>query len=194
MNADEMTIEQHLTVLYLLDIAMGENISAVEVNGFSDLPEGAVLLRSTQTLRSGPRANLAYEIARDGSHRRHSPQETSTTATTSEKVWRGQDTESFPGVWYPFRTPTDQEWLELRQQLGRDPLDPLLALEPVLDAVAPSHELETESGEPPLDAEHPAPESSSEEQPPSPEQPSDDGARPLSRLGADTRIRRLRHL
>jgi hypothetical protein len=51
-----------------------------------------------------------------------------------------------------------------------------LALEPVLDAVAPSHELESESGEPPLDADPSAPESSSEELPPPSEQPSDDGA------------------
>lgn len=58
----------------------------------------------------------------------------------------------FPGCERPFRTATDQEWLELRQQLVRDPLDPLTALEPILDAVAPNQELETESGEPPLDA------------------------------------------
>jgi hypothetical protein len=151
MNADEMTIEQHLTVLYLLDVAMGENISAVEVNGFSDLPEGAVLLRVRQTHSSGKHGTLVYEIARDGSHRRHSPQEASISATMPERVWRGQDVEPFPGVWYPFRTATDLEWLEIRRQLGRDPLDPLSALEPVLDVVAPSHELETESGEPPLD-------------------------------------------
>jgi len=69
-----------------------------------------------------------------------------------QKIWRGQDVESFAGVWCPFRTPTDQEWLELRQQPGRDPLDPLRALEPILDAVAPNQELEAESGEPPLDA------------------------------------------
>ena len=161
MNPEEMTIEQHLTVLYLLDIAQGEDVSAVDVDGFSDLPEGAVLLRLTQTQTSGQRPKLAYEIARDGSHRRHSPQEKSFSATTPQNVWRGQNVESFPGVWYPFRTPTDQEWLELRQQLGRDPLDPLTALEPILDAVAPNQELESESGEPPLDAE-PPPESSSE--------------------------------
>jgi hypothetical protein len=160
MNPDELTIEQHLTVLYLLDIAEGENVSAVDVDGFSDLPDGAVLLRLTQTQTSGQRARLAYEIARDGSHRRHSPQEKGILATPPQKVWRGQDVESFPGVWYPLRTPTDQEWLEIRQQLGRDPLDPLSALEPILDAVAPNQELETESGEPPLDAE-PPPESSS---------------------------------
>jgi hypothetical protein len=35
------------------------------------------------------------------------------------------------------------------------PLDPLLALEAILDAVAPSQELESESGEPPLDVENP---------------------------------------
>ena len=75
MNPEEMTIEQHLTVLYLLDIAQGEDISAVDVDGFSDLPEGAVLLRLTQTQTSGQRPKLTYEIARDGSHRRHSPQE-----------------------------------------------------------------------------------------------------------------------
>ena len=161
MNPEEMTIEQHLTVLYLLDIAQGKDIAAVDVDGFSDLPEGAVLLRLTQMQTSGQRPKLAYEIARDGSHRRHSPQEKSFSATTPQNVWRGQNVESFPGVWYPFRTPTDQEWLELRQQLGRDPLDPLTALEPILDAVAPDQELETESGEPPLDAE-PPPESSSE--------------------------------
>jgi hypothetical protein len=173
MNTDEMTVEQHLSVLYLLDIAEGEDVSAVEVDGFSELPEGAVLLRVTQTLRSGQCGKLAYEIARDGSHRRHSPQEKGIFATTPQKVWRGQDAESFPGVWYPFRTPTDQEWIELRQQLSREPLDPLSALEPILDAVAPDRELETESAEPPLDAESPAPEGSSEEQPPPPEQPAD---------------------
>ena len=162
MNPDEMTMEQHLTVLYLLDVAQGEEISAVEVDGFSDLPDGADLLRLTQTDDSGERARLAYEIARDGSHRRLSPQEKSIWPTTPQKIWRGQDVESFPGVWYPFRTPTDQEWLELRQQLGRDPLDPLMALEPILDAVAPNQELETESGELPLETE-PPPESSSEE-------------------------------
>ena len=86
MNAGEMTIEQHLTVLYLLDIAMGENISAVEVNGFSDLPEGAVLLRVSQTETSGKRGMLVYEIARDGNHRRHSSQESSISATTPEKT------------------------------------------------------------------------------------------------------------
>jgi hypothetical protein len=171
-----MTVEQHLTVLYLLDIAEGEEVSAVDVDGFSDLPEGAVLVRLTQTQTSGQRPKLAYEIARDGSHRRHSPQEKSFSTTTPQNVWRGQNVESFPGVWYPFRTPTDQEWLELRQQLGRDPLDPLTALEPILDAVAPDQELETESGEAPLDAERPAPEGSPEELPRPPEQPSDDGA------------------
>jgi hypothetical protein len=159
-NADEMTIEQHLTVLYLLDIAMGEAISAVEVVGVSDLPEGAVLLQVRQTETSGKRGVLRYEIAREGSHRRHSPQEPSISATAPETVWRGQDAEPFPGVWYPFRTSTDQEWLEIRRQLGRDPLDPLMALEPVLDAVAPRDELETDSGEPPLDAVNPAPERS----------------------------------
>jgi len=41
MNPDEMTIEQHLTVLYLLDVAQGEGVSAVDVDGFSDLPDGA---------------------------------------------------------------------------------------------------------------------------------------------------------
>ena len=176
MNANEMTVEQHLTVLYLLDIAEGEDVSAVEAAGFSELPEGAVLLRLTQTFRFGQHAKLAYEIARDGSHRRHSPQEKGLSATTPEKVWRGQDVESFPGVWYQFRAPTDDEWLELRRQLARDPLDPLLAFEPVLDAVAPSHELESESGEPPLDANPSVPERSSEELHPPPEQPSDDGA------------------
>jgi hypothetical protein len=176
MNPEEMTVEQHLTVLYLLDIAEGEEVSAVDVDGFSDRPEGAVLLRLTQTQTSGQRPKLAYEIARDGSHRRHSPQEKSFSTTTPQNVWRGQNVESFPGVWYPFRTPTDQEWLELRQQLGRDPLDPLTALEPILDAVAPDQELETESGEAPLDAERPAPEGSPEELPRPPEQPSDDGA------------------
>jgi len=148
-------MEQHLTVLYLLDVAQGEEISAVEVDGFSDLPDGADLLRLTQTDDSGERARLAYEIARDGSHRRLSPQEKTVWPTTPEKVWRGQDVESFAGVWYPFTTPTDPEWLELRHQLGRDPLDPLSALEPILDAIAPSHKVETESGEPPLDAENP---------------------------------------
>jgi hypothetical protein len=149
-NADEMTIEQHLTVLYLLDIAMGEAISTAEVVGFSDLPEGAVRLRLSQTETSGKRSTLVYEVARDGSHRRFSPQEASISATTPENIWRGQDAEPFRGVWYPFRKSTDEEWLELRRRLGRDPLDPLMALEPVLDAVAPGHELETESGEPPL--------------------------------------------
>jgi hypothetical protein len=174
MNPEEMTVEQHLTVLYLLDIAEGEEVSAVDVDGFSDLPEGAVLLRLTQTETSGQHSKLKYEIARDGSHRRHSAQEKGFLATP-QKVWRGQNVESFPGVWYPFRTPTDQEWLELRQQLGRDPLDPLTALEPILDAVAPDQELKTESGEAPLDAERPAPEGSREELPRPPEQPSDDG-------------------
>jgi len=173
MNPEEMTVEQHLTVLYLLDIAEGEEVSAVDVDGFSDLPEGAVLLRLTQTQTSGQRLMLAYEIARDGSHRRHSPQENGFLATTPQNVWRGKNVESFPGVWYPFRTPTDQEWLELRQQLGRDPLDPLTALEPILDAVAPDQELKTESGEAPLDAERPAPEGSPEELLRPPEQPSD---------------------
>jgi len=176
MNPEETTVEQHLTVLYLLDIAEGEEVSAVDVDGFSDLPEGGVLLRLTQTQTSGQRLMLAYEIARDGSHRRHWPQENGFLATTPQNVWRGQNVESFPGVWYPFRTPTDQEWLELRQQLGRDPLDPLTALEPILDAVAPDQELKTESGEAPLDAERPAPEGSPEELPRPPEQPSDDGA------------------
>jgi hypothetical protein len=176
MNPEEMTVEQHLTVLYLLDIAEGEEVSAVDVDGFSDLPEGAVLLRLTQTQTSGQRSKLTYEIARDGSHRRHSPQEKGFLATTPQNVWRGQDVESFPGVWFPFRTPTDQEWIELRQELGRDALDPIRALEPILDAVAPDQELETESGEPPLDAERFAPESSSEELSRPPEQPSDDGA------------------
>ena len=160
MNADQMTIEQHLTVLYLRDVAQGEDISAVEVDGFSNLPDGAALLRLTQTRNSGQHAQLAYEIARDGSHRRLSPQEKSIAPITPEKVWRGQDVESFAGVWYPFTTPTDPEWLKLRSQLGRDPLDPLSALEPILDAVAPSKELETESGEPPLDAENPGTDSS----------------------------------
>jgi hypothetical protein len=160
MNADELTIEQHLTILYLLDVATGENVSEVEVNGFSDLPEGAMLLRVSQTQTSGERVSLVYEISRDGSHRRHSSEEASVSAPSPEKVWRGQDAEPFPGVWYPFRTSTDEEWLELRRRLGRDPLDPLSALEPVLDAVAPGHELETESGEPPLDAQNFAPESS----------------------------------
>jgi len=114
----------------------------------------------TQTQTPGQRAKLAYEIARDGSHRRHSPQAKSPWPTTSHELWRGQDVEPFPGVWYPFRTPTDQEWLEIRQQLGRDPLDPLSALEPILDAVAPDQAVETESGEPPLDSNGPAPESS----------------------------------
>ena len=150
MNAPEMTIEQHLTVLYALDIATGDDVSEVEVAGFDDLPEGSVLLRLTQTMRSGQRANLSYEICRDGSHRRHSPQEKKISATTHERVWRGQDVESFPGIWYPFRTSTDQEWLEIRQQLGRDPLDPLSALESILDAVAPDQELESESSEPPF--------------------------------------------
>ena len=162
MNPEEMTVEQHLTVLYLLDIAQGEEVSAVDVDGFSDLPEGAVLLQLTQTQTSGQHSKLIYEIARDGSQRRHSPQENSFLATTPQKVWRGQDVESFPGVWLPFRTPTDQEWIELRQELARDPLDPIRALEPILDSVAQNEELETESGEAPLDTEHPAPESSSE--------------------------------
>jgi hypothetical protein len=160
MNADQMTIEQHLTVLYLVDVAQGEEISAVEVDGLSDLPDGAVLLRLTQTRNTGQRAQLAYEIARDGSHTRLSPQEKTVGPTTPEKTWRGQDVESFAGVWYPFTTPTDPEWLELRSHLGRDPLDPLLALEPILDAVAPDQALETESGEPPLDAESPGTEGS----------------------------------
>ena len=162
MNPEEMTIEQHLTVLFLLDIAQGEEIAAADVDGFSGLPDGPLLLRLAQTQTSRQRTKLAYEIARDGSHRRLSPQEKSIWPTTPQKIWRGQDVESFPGVWYPFRTPTDQEWLELRQQLGRDPLDPLMALEPILDAVAPNQELETESGELPLETERP-PESTSEE-------------------------------
>ena len=162
MNPEEMTVEQHLSVLYLLDIAEGEEVSAVDVDGLGDLPEGAVLLQLTQTQTSGERSELTYEIARDGSHRRLSPQEKGFLADTPQKVWRGQDVESFPGVWFPFRTPTDQEWIELRQELGRDPLDPIGALEPILDAVAPDQELETESGEPPLDAESSAPEISPE--------------------------------
>jgi hypothetical protein len=161
LNPDEMTIEQHLTVMYLLDVAQGEDISAVDVDGFSKLPEGAVFLRLTQTRASGERARLAYEIARDGSHRRLSPQEKSISPTKPEKAWRGQDVEAFAGVWYPFTTPTDPEWLELRRHLGRHPLDPLSASEPILDAVAPSQELESESGEPPLDAESPGTDSSS---------------------------------
>jgi hypothetical protein len=170
-----MTIEQHLTVLYLLDVAEGEDVSAVEVDGFSYLPEGAVLLRLTQTETSGHRTELAYEIARDGSHRRNSPQEKGNFVTTPEEVWRGRDVESFPGVWYPSRAPTDQGWLEMRQELGRDPLDPLMALEPILDAVAPKHLIETESGEPPLDAERPGRETASELFPLR-EQPRHDGA------------------
>jgi hypothetical protein len=169
MNPHEMTIEQHLTVMYVLDVAQGEGISTVEVDGFSNLPDGGVVMRLTQTDDFGERAQLAYEIARDGSHRRLSAQEKTVWPATPEKVWRGQDVESFAGVWYPFKGPTDPEWLELRHELGCDPLDPLSTLESVLDAVAPDQELETESGEPPLDAERPAPESSSEEQPPSPE-------------------------
>jgi hypothetical protein len=109
MNLDGMTIEQHLSVLYLLDVTQGEGISEVEVDGFSGLPDGPLLLRLAQTQTSRQRTKLAYEIARDGS----------------------------------------------RQQLGRDPLDPLRALEPILDAVAPNQELETESGEPPLAAQAP---------------------------------------
>jgi hypothetical protein len=35
-----------------------------------------------------------------------------------------------------------------------------LALEPILDAVAPGEELESESGEPPLDVENPRTDSS----------------------------------
>jgi hypothetical protein len=146
-----MTIEQHLTVMYLLDVAQGEGISTVDVDGFSKLPEDEVLLRLTQRGDSGERAQLEYEITRDGSHRRLSPQEKSISPTKPEKAWRGQNVESFASVWYPFTTATDPDWLELRHELGRDPLDPLLALEPILDAVAPSQELETESGEPPLD-------------------------------------------
>jgi hypothetical protein len=161
MNPDEMTIEQHLTVMYLLDVSQGENISAVDVDDFSELPEGAVLLRLAQTHNSEQCAKLAYEIARDGSHRRLSPQEKNVWPATSQKAWRGQDAESFAGVWYPFRSPTDADWLQIRQELGRDPLDPLSALEPVLDAVAPNQELETESGEPPLGAESQAPENPS---------------------------------
>src|SRR4029078_3478545 len=145
MNPEEMTIEQHLTGLYLLDIAQGEDIAGVDVDEFSGLPHGALLLRLAQTQTSRQRTKLAYEIARDGSHRRLSPQEKSIWPTRPKKIWRGQDVESFPGVWYPFRTPTDQEWLELRQQLGRDPLDPLMALEPILDAVGANTGLETES-------------------------------------------------
>ena len=34
MNPEEMTVEQHLTVLYLLDIAEGVEVSAVDVDGF----------------------------------------------------------------------------------------------------------------------------------------------------------------
>ena len=45
MNPEEMTIEQHLTVLYLLDIAQGEDITGVDVDGFSGLPDGPLLLR-----------------------------------------------------------------------------------------------------------------------------------------------------
>src|SRR5215213_2133129 len=82
MNPEETTVEQHLTVLYLLDIAEGEEVSAVDVDGFSDLPEGGVLLRLTQTQTSGQRLMLAYEIARDGSHRRHWPQENGFLATS----------------------------------------------------------------------------------------------------------------
>jgi hypothetical protein len=132
--------------MYLLDVAQGEGISTVDVDGFSNLPEGAVLLRLTQTGDSGERAQLAYEIARDGSHRRLSPQERSFSPTKPEKAWRGQDAESFAGVWYPFATPNDPEWLELRRHLDRDPLDPLLALEPILDAVAPSESLRASQG------------------------------------------------
>ena len=61
MNPDDMTIEQHLTVLYLLDVAQGEGISTVDVDGFSNLPEGAVLLRLTQTSDSEERAALANQ-------------------------------------------------------------------------------------------------------------------------------------
>jgi hypothetical protein len=161
MNPEEMTVEQHLTVLYLLDMAEGEEVSAVDVDGFSDLPKGAVLLQLTQTQTSGKHSKLTYEIARDGSHRRHSAEEKGFLATPQE-VWQGQDVESFPGVWFPFRTPSDQAWVELRQELARDPLDPMMALEPILDAVAPDQELESESGEAPLDAEPPTPEGSSE--------------------------------
>jgi hypothetical protein len=160
MIPEGMAVEQHLTVLYLVDVAEGEKVLGVDVDSFSELPDGAVLLRLTQTDPSGQRRKLLYEIARDGSHRRHSPQEKGISTTTPRNIWRGQDVESFPGVWYPFRAPTDQEWLEIRRQLGRDALDPLSALEPILDAVAPSHELETESGEAPLGAENSAPENS----------------------------------
>jgi hypothetical protein len=160
MNPHEMTIEQHLTVMYVLDVAQGEGISKVEVDGFSNLSDGGVVMRLTQTDDFGGRAQLAYEIARDGSHRRISAQEKTVWPATPEKVWRGQDVESFAGVWYPFTTPIDPEWLGLRHQLGRDPLDPLSALEPILDAVAQSQELESESGEPPLDAENPGTDSS----------------------------------
>src|SRR4029453_1827543 len=141
--------------MYLLDVAQGEGISTVDVDGLSDLPDGAALLRLPQTDDSGERARLAYEIARDGSHRRLSPQERSIGLTPPEKVWRGQDVESFAGVWDPFTAPTDPDWLRLPPPLGRDLLDPLLALEAILDAVAPSQELESESGEPPLDVENP---------------------------------------
>jgi len=141
-------------VLYLLDITAGEEVSAVDVDGFSDLPDGALLLRLTQTQTSRQSAKLTYEIARDGSHRRNSPQETGILATAPQKAGRGQDVESFSGIWYPFRTPFDQNWLELRKQLGRDPLDPLTALEPILDVLAPSEELESAAGEPLIDAAH----------------------------------------
>src|SRR5580765_4582386 len=102
MHPEAMTIEQHLTVLYLLDIAQGEEIAAVDVDGFSGLPDGPLLLRLAQTHTSRQRTKLAYEIARDGSHRRLSPQEKGIWPTTPQKIWRGQDVESFPGVWYPF--------------------------------------------------------------------------------------------
>ena len=55
MNPEEMTIEQHLTVLYLLDIAQGEDIAGVDVDGFSGLPDGPLLLRLTQTQTSRQR-------------------------------------------------------------------------------------------------------------------------------------------
>ena len=112
MNPEEMTIEQHLAVLYLLDIAQGEDIAAVEVDGLSGLADGPLLLRLAQTQTSRQRAKLTYVVARVGRHRRLSPQEKGIWPTTPQKIWRGQDVESFPGVWYPFRTPTDQEWLD----------------------------------------------------------------------------------
>jgi hypothetical protein len=73
MNPDEMTVEQHLSVLYLLDIAQGGEVSAVDVDGFSELPEGAVLLRVTQADRPRVRPRGLCGPGRTGKRRRGHP-------------------------------------------------------------------------------------------------------------------------